>query len=77
MFLNHIASLQNGLKRKIVGKGFVENVGYTSSHKIVKRDNGGNKSTEYMLTGGHRHKIRKVRNIRMSDGKQSILIAKS
>lgn len=37
-------------KRKIVGKGFVENVDYTSSHKIVKRDNGGNKSTEYMLT---------------------------
>lgn len=40
----------NWSKRKIVGKGFVENVDYTSSHKIVKRDNGGNKSTEYMLT---------------------------
>ena len=37
-------------KRKIVGKGFIENVDYISSHKIVKRDNGGNKSTEYMLT---------------------------
>lgn len=30
-----------------------------------------------MPTGGHRHKIRKVRNIRLSDGKQSILTAKS
>lgn len=40
----------NWVKRKIVDKGFIENVDYISSHKIVKRDNGGNKSTEYMLT---------------------------
>ncbi len=37
----------------LILKGFVENVDYTSSHKIVKRDKKGygNKTTsEYMLT---------------------------
>lgn len=41
----------NWSKRKIVGKGFVENVDYVGFHKTVKATGRGNKTTdEYMLT---------------------------
>ena len=40
----------NWVKRKIIDKGFVENVDYEVFHKTVKNPKGGRSTDEYMLT---------------------------